>query len=103
MCQALGVKNPDQRLWTAAALSALCHCFRPDGEVCKAAGQACPTREPSKGNETLGNPGGRQMFSIFNVWTWWSRGGKLRGGNTKSDGGGGVRTGRRKENRELIE
>ena len=26
-------------------LSAFCHCFRPDGNVCKAAGEACQTGE----------------------------------------------------------
>lgn len=55
----------DQRVWTAADLSAFCHCFRPDGGVCKAAGEACQARESSKGEGILGNPGGSQLFSIL--------------------------------------
>lgn len=56
-------------------MSAFCYCFHPDDKVCKVAGETCQTGESSQCNETLGNPGGWQLFSIFNVRTQWKEGG----------------------------
>lgn len=51
----------------------------------------------------LGNPGGRQLFSIFDVWTRWTKE-RLNCGNTRSDGVRGVRPGRKKQpSRHLME
>lgn len=80
-------ENLDQRLQAVADLSAFCQYFRPDGEVCKVR----PVRPGilPKANGMLGNPAGKQLFSIFNLWTPQER--VLNRGNTESDEGRGVR------------
>lgn len=80
-------KNLDQRLRAAADLSAFCHCFRPDGEVCKVRPVRPGILPKAKG--LLGNPAGKQLFSIFNLWTPQER--VLNRGNTESGEGRGVR------------
>ncbi len=54
----------DQRLWTEADLSAFCHCFRPDGEMCKTAGEACQT-ESSKGKGVAGKS--KRQAAVFHL------------------------------------
>lgn len=88
-------RNLDQRPWAAADLSAFCHCFRPDGEVCKVRPVRPGILPKAKG--LLGNPAGKQLFSIFNLWTPQER--VLNRGNTESGEGRGVRPSKAKGRR----